>query len=342
MKIIVDAMGGDNAPSEIVKGTVDAVKKFGIQATLVGNEDKINQIFEINGLPREGIEIVHAGSQVLMTDNSATVLREKKDTSMGIALSLLGHDQGDALVSAGSTGALLTGATLFVKRIKGIRRAALAPFIPGKNGSSLLIDCGANVECTPEYLLQFAYMGYFYVQKLLGIEKPRIGLVNNGTEETKGNHLLKETYPLLKKASEEGHIHFIGNIEGRDIMMDTADIILADGFTGNVILKTMEGAGIFFMGEIKAILMKNWMTKIAAMLLKDGFLNFKKRFDYKEVGGAPLLGIKKPIIKAHGSSDAKSFCSAIKQAITYTESGIIEMIEENIEHMTVMDGEQTD
>ncbi|MCX7615325.1 MAG: phosphate acyltransferase PlsX [Clostridiales bacterium] len=334
-RIIIDAMGGDNAPNEIVKGAVLAAKEFPIDIILVGKEEAIRDILKKEGEDDLKFQIVHAAEEVLMEDNPSTVLRDKKDTSMGVALKLLGEGGGDALVSAGSTGALLTGGTLFVKRIKGIRRAALAPILPTKNGGALLIDCGANVECTPEYLLQFAYMGYFYAKSHMNIKNPKVGLINIGTEETKGTPLYKETYALLKKAADTGTINFIGNIEGRDIVEGKADVILCDGFTGNIILKTIEGVGLFFVGEMKKIFKQSLKTKIAALMVKSGLVDFKKMLDYKEVGGAPLLGISKPIIKAHGSSDAHSFKSAIKQAVLYANLDIIPNITNNLCHMTI-------
>ncbi len=335
VRIIVDAMGGDNAPGEIVKGAVLALRELPVDITLVGKEDIIRKLLREEGCGEDGMTVVNATEEVLMEDNPSSVLREKKDSSMGVALRLLSEDKGDALVSAGSTGALLTGGTLFVKRIRGIRRAALAPVIPTKGGGALLIDCGANVECTPEYLLQFAFMGYFYAKRHMGIENPRVGLVNIGTEETKGTPLYRETYALLKKAKEEGTINFVGNIEGRDIVEGGADVILCDGFTGNVVLKTIEGVGMFFVGEMKKIFKQSFKTKIAALLVKSGLYGFKKMLDYRETGGAPLLGLAKPVIKAHGSSDAYSFESAIKQAAIYVNSDIIRDITGHMGSMTV-------
>ncbi|MDP4109119.1 MAG: phosphate acyltransferase PlsX [Bacillota bacterium] len=338
VRVIVDAMGGDNAPVEIIKGSVLAAKELNVDITLVGKEDVIRPILEKEGAGIE-FEIVNATQEVFMEDNPSSVLREKKDTSMGVALRLLGEKKGDAVVSAGSTGALLTGGTLFVKRIRGIRRAALAPVIPTKNGGALLIDCGANVECTSEYLLQFAYMGYFYAKRQMGIENPRVGLINIGAEETKGTPLYRETYALLKKAGDNGLLNFVGNIEGRDIVEGGADVILSDGFTGNVVLKTIEGVGLFFAGEMKKIFKRSFYTKLAALMVKPGLTGFRKMLDYRETGGAPLLGIAKPVIKAHGSSDAYSFKSAIKQAVVYAESGIIRDIENNIGAMTLNSSE---
>jgi glycerol-3-phosphate acyltransferase PlsX len=232
---------------------------------------------------------------------------------MVIGLEMLKNGEADAMVSAGSTGALLTGATLYTKRIQGIRRAALAPYIPCRGGGVLLVDCGANVECTPEYLLQFAFMGSFYMKKLRGIESPRVGLVNNGAEPTKGTTLQKEAYALLSKADGEGRINFVGNVEAKDVPLGACDVAVCDGFTGNILMKGFEGIAKFMMGELKGILMKNAKTKLGAMLIKNDLKDLKKLMDADEVGGTALLGISKPVIKAHGSSDAKAICSAVGQ-----------------------------
>ena len=341
MKVIIDAMGGDNAPIAIVKGTVDAVRQYGYEAVLVGSQNAIAKILREKGMENDKrITIVHAEGSIDMDEKATAVVGSKKDSSMSVALNMLKDGGGDALVSAGSTGAVLAGATLITKRIKGIRRAALVPNLPTKNGSCLLIDCGANVECTPEYLLQFAYMGHFYALKQMGIENPRVGLINNGAEETKGTELLKATHALLKAAGEAGRINFVGNVEGRGIAEGEADVLVCDGFTGNIVLKTIEGVGMFFAGMIKKMFMKNIFTKISALFVKTSLNEMKKAMDYKEVGGAPLLGISKPIIKAHGSSDEKSFKNAIVQAAKYYESGIIKAIEDNIEYMTVSSAEK--
>ncbi len=324
MKIIVDAMGGDHAPGEIVAGALSACKKFNIEAVLVGREDALRPL-----IPQDaaGVSILPAADVIGMEDDPTALLKTKKESSMAVALRALKDGAGDALVSAGSTGALLVGATMIVRRIPGIRRAALAPLLPTAQGNALLIDCGANVECTPEYLLQFATMGAHYMQSVLGVAQPRVGLLNNGAEEHKGMPLQQETYQLLKTAP----VNFIGNIEGRDVPLGAADVIVADGFTGNILLKTMEGVGLFFAGELKSIFLKNAASKLAALLVRDGIRSFKKKMDYNETGGAPLLGIAKPVIKAHGSSKAKTFESAIAQAVTYVEQGVIDKIARSVE-----------
>jgi len=239
------------------------------------------------------------------------------------------------VVSAGSTGALLSGATLQVKRIKGIRRAALAPLIPNKAGGVLLIDCGANAECTPEYLLQFAFMGSYYMRNIVGRDNPRVGLLNIGEEESKGLALQKEAYALLKNAAADGRINFTGNIEARDVALGGADVVVCDGFSGNILLKSIEGTAMYLMGEVKNIFQKNGLSKLAALFVKDGLRGLKKTLDAGEHGGTALLGISKPVIKAHGNSEAYSFRSAIKQAINFSGSGIIESITENIYYMKI-------
>ena len=252
---------------------------------------------------------------------------------MTVALNLLKDGKGDAVVSAGSTGALLTGATLIVKRIRGIRRAALAPVLPAGEHGIMLIDCGANVECTPEYLLQFAYMGSFYAKKLMGCENPRVGLLNVGTEDTKGGELQHQSFELLKQAHEEGRINFVGNVEGTGVFAGAADVVVTDGFTGNVLLKATEGCIKFMMTQLKGVFYKNTKNKLAAAVLKSDLAQMKRSMDVNEVGGTALIGISKPVIKAHGSSDDKSIFAAIRQAVGVVNSGIIADIDSNIEYM---------
>ena len=337
MKIIVDAMGGDNAPLEIVKGAIDANKEFSCEIVLTGKTEEILRCLNELGYSEipAGVEIMNATEVVEMEDDPATACRVKPDSSMTVGLRMLKEGKADAMVSAGSTGALLSGATLLVKRIKGVRRAVLSMSMPGKDGGFLLLDCGANAECTPEYLLQFAYMGHFYMSKLKGIKSPRVGLLNIGTEETKGTELQRETYKLLKAAGDEGRINFVGNVEARGAFTGDCDVLVTDGFTANVLLKGAEGLGIFAMGEIKGIFTKSAFTKLAALIVKDGLKAFKKLFDASEVGGTMLLGIAKPVIKAHGSSKAKDIRSAVYQAMKCAENNICGAIEENIELMKV-------
>ena len=332
MKIIIDAMSGDNAPQEIVRGSLRARKELGVEIVLVGQRDRILECLNDEGCSEE-IEIVDASEVITIEDDPSTATRRKKDSSMAVALNRLKEGFGDAVVSAGSTGALLTGATLTVKRIHGIRRAALAPVLPAGENGVMLIDCGANVECTAEYLLQFAYMGSFYAKKLMGCENPRIGLLNVGTEDTKGGELQHQTFMLLKEADASGRINFIGNIEGTDVFSGKADVVVTDGFTGNVLLKTTEGVIKFMMTQLKGVFYKNTVNKLAAGILKNDLGAMKKSLDVNEVGGTALIGICKPVIKAHGSSNAASFFSAIRQAVNFVNSGIISDIENNIEDM---------
>ena len=335
MKIIVDAMGGDNAPQAPVMGAIQANKEYGVGITLVGRGEDILKVLEENGI-RElpaGVEIAHASEVVEICDNPATAFREKKDSSLTVGLNLLKAGEGDAFVSAGSTGALLGAATLLIKRIRGIRRAALAPVVPTGNGGAVLIDAGANVKCPPEYLIQFAYMGSYYAEHVLGRPEPRVGLLNIGVEPSKGTELQRTVYPMLQKADQEGRIRFVGNIEAREAVEGAVDVIVADGYSGNIFLKTMEGTGLFLAKEIKGIFVKNLMTKLAAALVSDGLKKFKKLMSSSEVGGTALLGISKPVIKAHGSSDAYAIKNAIRQANQFASSGIIGNISDNIDLM---------
>lgn len=331
MKIVLDAMGGDNAPKAAVEASILASEIEGVEILLVGKEDEIKPLLAGN----TKIEIVNADEKVEMHDDPSTVLRVKKDSSMAIGLRLLHEEKADAMVSAGNTGALLSGATLIAKRIRGIRRAALAPVLPNFGKGTVLIDCGANVECTAEYLLQFSYMGSFYSERFLGIEKPRVGLLSNGTEESKGAFLQKEAYALLKTAGENGRINFVGNIEGSDVFSGNVDVVVTDGFTGNVLLKTCEGLAEFIFGILKQSLKKNLKTMLSAMVIKKDLKGMAYRLDPNSVGGTPLLGISKPVIKAHGSSNAEALLNAIKQAKSVYDSKLIEEIENNIELMRI-------
>ena len=333
MKIIIDAMGGDNAPGAVVAGAVEAQRELGVDIILVGREAEVIKCLAENGAAGEHIVVVNAGEVVEMEDDPSTVTRAKKDSSMTVGLNLLKNGKGDAFISAGSTGALLTGATLIVKRIRGIRRACMAPVLPNGGRGALLIDCGANAECTPEYLLQFAFMGSFFAKKILGCDSPRVGLLNIGAEETKGTPLQKESYALLDQADKAGRIRFVGNVEGNDVFFDKADVVVTDGFTGNVMLKTIEGAAKFLMKNLKGALMSSGKAKVGALLVKNQLGGLKKLLDPSEVGGTALLGISKPVIKAHGGSDARAIRSAVRQAAAFAEAGIIGEIENHIEYM---------
>ena len=335
MKIIVDAMGGDNAPVSNVRGALAAVREYGVEVVLVGRGEDILKVLKDDGIADlpPGVEIAHADQVVEMCDNPATAFKEKKDSSLTVGLNLLKNGGGDAFVSAGSTGALLSAATLLVKRIKGIRRAAMCPVVPTGKGGAVLIDCGATAECTPEYLLQFAFMGSYYAERFLGRRSPRVGLLNIGAEESKGTDLQREAWKLLKEAGDAGRIHFVGNVEAREAVYGEVDVIVSDGYSGNIFLKAMEGTGMFLARELKAMFKKNLITKIGALCVKDGIDHFKKILDAGEVGGTALVGISKPVIKAHGSSDDYAIKNAIRQAASFASSGIIEDIEENIDHM---------
>ena len=332
MKIIVDAMSGDHAPQEIVAGAVRAADELGVEIVLVGRRDEVRACL---GDRQDEFEIVNAEEIITMEDDPSTATRRKRDSSMAVALKLLADGQGDAAVSAGSTGALLTGATLTVGRIRGIRRAALAPVLPAGEHGVMLIDCGANVECTAEYLLQFAYMGSFYAGKIMGCETPRVGLLNVGTEDTKGGELQHRAFALLKEASDQGRINFAGNIEGTTVFSGDVDVVVSDGFTGNVLLKATEGVIKFMMKALKGVFYKSTPNKLAAAVLKKDLTAMKKSMDVNEVGGTALVGISKPVVKAHGSSNAASFFAAIRQAKIFAESGIIEDIKENIDYMKI-------
>ena len=331
MKIIIDAMGGDNAPGEIVKGALRARRELGVDITLVGREEEIKRC--LTGDELNQVEIVDAREVVTMEDDPSTATRRKKDSSMTVALNLLRDGKGDAVVSAGSTGALLTGATLIVKRIKGIRRAAMAPVLPAGEHGVMLIDCGANAECTPEYLLQFAYMGSFYARKMMGCPNPRVGLLNVGTEDTKGGELQHQAFTLLKQAGDEWRINFVGNVEGTGVFEGAADVVVSDGFTGNVLLKAAEGTIKYMMKSLKGVFYKDTKNKLAALVLKNDLAAMKKSMDVNEVGGTAFIGISKPVIKAHGSSNAASLFAAVRQAIAFVNAGVVEDIEGNIEYM---------
>ncbi|MDR7869912.1 MAG: phosphate acyltransferase PlsX [Tissierellaceae bacterium] len=326
MKIIVDGMGGDNAPVEIVKGAIDALKEYNISIVLVGKEDLINTELNKYNYPKDKVEIIHADDVITNEDDPALAIRRKKNSSMVVGMKALNEGKGDGFVSAGSTGALLAGGLLIVKRINGIDRAALTSVYPTNKGLSLLVDAGANTDSKPEYLKQFGLMGSIYMEKVMGIKNPTVGLANIGTEEGKGNELAKQSYELLKNED----INFIGNIEGRNIPLGDADVIVADGFVGNMILKVTEGVAISLLKELKDVFMTNTKTKLAALLLKSNLEAFKGKLDYREYGGAPLLGTKKAIIKAHGSSNAYAIKNAINQAIKFIEKDVIKTIEENI------------
>ena len=337
MKIILDAMGGDNAPEAPVLGALQAAKDFGAQIILVGRGEEILGVMKKNGIDTlpDGVEIANADDVVDMHDDPAAVVHKRKNSSMVVGLKALADGQGDAFVSAGSTGALLTGATLLVKRVKGIRRAAMGPALPNKaGGRTVLLDCGANAECTPEFLLQFGLIGSLHAKKSLGIENPRVGLLNIGTEDSKGTPLQKEAYVLLQDAADKGLINFIGNIEGRDVLLGGVDVVVCDGFSGNVLLKSIEGTA-YFMGSLMKhkIFRRNIFSMIGYLFCKKGVKEVSAMMDYREIGGTQFLGIKKPVIKAHGSSDVRAFRNAVRQAMEAAKNNIAAELEDGLQSL---------
>lgn len=319
MKIIIDAFGGDNAPLEVIRGSIEAEKDLDINICLVGDEEKIKKCAEENSLDISAFEIKHAPSVIGICEEPTEIIKSRSDCSMAVGMRMLANGEGDAFVSAGSTGALVVGATFIVKRIKGIKRAALATVLPTRADPVMLLDAGANSDCRPEMLVQFAVMGSIYMNKILSVNKPKVMLANIGEESSKGRELEIETYKQLKTAP----LNFCGNVEAREIPHGVCDVVVTDGYTGNIMLKLYEGLGKFFSAEIKEMLLDNLTSKIAAILLLKKVKKFRKRMDYTEYGGAPLLGTARPVIKAHGSSNAKAFYNAIRQAYKFTETDVI-------------------
>ena len=329
MKIIVDAFGGDNSPDEVIKGAAMAVENLGVEITLTGDENKIKKFAEENGVSLSGIEIMHTESVIDIHEESTSILKERADCSMAIGLKALADGKGDAFVSAGSTGALVVGATFIAKRLKGIKRAALAPILPTDKGQVMLIDAGANVDCRPEMLVQFAIMGSAYMEKVLGCKNPNVGLINVGAEDTKGREMDVEAYKLLQKAP----VNFGGNLEARELPFGEFQVAVSDGFTGNVALKLYEGMGKYFANTLKGMFKGSLGGKIAALLVMKDIKAFKKKLDTSEVGGAVLMGISRPVIKAHGNSDAKAFYNAIRQAKNCVEGDVIGEISRSLEQL---------
>lgn len=336
MTIIVDAYGGDHAPLEILKGACRARDELGVSILLTGSESGIRACAQENGLSLEGMTILDAPDVISMEENPMEIRRSKSNSSMAVGLRALAEGKGDAFVSAGSTGALVVGATFIVKRIKGVKRAAIASIMPSDTTPFLMLDCGANAECKAEALVQFAVMGDLYMKHVMGVEKPRVALANIGTEATKGGELQREAYELL---SGSDLFHFTGNIEARQIPFGGADVVVADGFTGNMLLKMYEGVAAALMKNIKGIFTRSTKTKLGYLMVKGGLGDFKKKMDYTEFGGAPLLGITRPVIKAHGSSKAKGFFSAIRQAVQTVERDVCGEIARNMPRSNV-DGEK--
>lgn len=340
MKIILDAMGGDNAPDANIKGAVNAINKVKAEVVLVGKEDVIrSKIKEFYGKEMEEIsdrlKIQNATETIEMEDTPTLAIKHKKDSSMVVGFNMLKKDEGDVFISAGNSGALLTGATLIVGRIKGIDRPALAGILPAYHSRLVLIDAGSNTNCKPINLLQFAQMSSIYIHNTFGVERPAIGLLNIGTEETKGNELVRESYKLLKDKAEELNINFVGNVEGRDAFSGEIDAIVTDGFTGNVFLKTTEGLGKFVKKSLKESFMKNTLAKILSITSLPAIKRFSKVMDYKSYGGALFLGVKKPVVKAHGSSDELLFEYTIIQAEKFVENKTVEHLKEEFEKLNV-------
>jgi glycerol-3-phosphate acyltransferase PlsX len=321
MKIVLDVMGGDKDVLEFVRGAVMAKKEYEAEITLVGDEQKIREALAVEKSDAALFEIVHAPDVLSMEDNPLSIRREHKDSSMATALKLVAEGKGDAAVSAGNTGALFIGGTGYVHCIDGVRRAALASILPLSN-PVLLMDCGANAEVTPQFLVQFAHLGSIYMERVMGVKNPRVGLLNNGAESHKGTPLYKEAHALL--AAEEG-IRFVGNVEGKAIAFDQCDVLVCDGFSGNIVLKTIEGTSKFVLKQFTGIF-SGVIGKLAGAMVLKKAKGLKKRFDAKEYGGAPFLGLAKPVIKAHGNSDARAVKNAIRQAIAYVNTGVIEEI----------------
>lgn len=322
MKILVDIMSGDNAPLATLKGAADSAAEYNKEKfVFIGNERIIKETArkENINIDLDNITIVHTEQVVTMEDNALSVVREKKDSSMGVGLKMLAEGDGDAFVSAGNTGALHAGSTLIVRRIKGLRKSAIGSVIPYAN-PTLLIDSGANIEIDPQTYVQFAHMGTVYMKKMFGLDDPRVGLLNIGAEEHKGTKNVVEAYKLLKA---EKSINFVGNVEGKEIPSGACDIIVTDGFSGNILLKLTEGCASYFVGKIKDVFNKSAVTKISGLMIKNNMKQLKKELNASEYGGAPLLGLSKTVIKAHGSSDAYAIKNAIKQAIKCASSGVV-------------------
>ncbi|MVB11890.1 Phosphate acyltransferase [Caprobacter fermentans] len=326
MKIIVDAFGGDNAPLEIIRGCADAVKGLGVDIVLTGREQEIRRVAQENGISLERMEICDAPDVITMEDSAGDIMKAKSDCSMALGLRLLAQGKGDAFVSGGNSGALVVGATLIVKRIKGVRRIAFAPIMPKNKGCFMLIDSGANVDCKPEMLQQFGIMGSIYMEKVMGIKRPRVALANIGVEDHKGGELQHSSFALLKNSG----LNFVGNIEARDIPDNAGDVIVADGFTGNVILKLYEGVALMLMGKLKDIFTHSVKNKLAAAVVLGDIKALKQNFDYNEYGGAPLMGCSKPVFKTHGSAKAKTVYNALRLTKAYVEGNVVDEIASSI------------
>ncbi len=327
MKLILDAMGGDNAPLEILKGAAEALAEYSdIELILVGREQELREICEREKLTLDRVEYIDAPDVVTMEDSAQTVVMSKKNSSMSLGLKALAAGRGDAFISAGNTGALMTGATLLVRCVKGVKRAAIATILP-MDKPVLMLDSGSNVVVTPEFLVQFGILGSVYMENLFNVERPRVGLLNNGTEEHKGTPMLVEAHEMLRNTKS---LNFVGNVEAKGIMTGDCDVLVTDGFTGNIVLKTIEGLSKFMMKKLKGLFMKNTLSKLSALLIKKEFTSLKKAFDASEYGGAPFLGISKPVFKAHGGSDARAIKNALRQAREYIAKDVPAIIDARI------------
>lgn len=333
MRVAVDGMGGDNSPEAVVKGSVLAAKEYDASIIIAGPEETIKNELKKYNFESDKIKVVNASEVISPNESPVAAIRKKKDSSINKILRMVKDGEADAAVSAGSTGAFMAGSLFIVGRIKGIDRPAISPIIPGKNNPFMLIDCGANVDCKPVNLVQFALMGKVYFESVLKYENPTIGLINNGAEEEKGNKLTKTVYKLLKDAP----INFVGNVEPRDISSGDVNILVCDGFVGNTVLKMYEGVATNIFSMLKKEIMSSTRSKIGGLLLKPVVKNFKKKFDYSEYGGAPFVGINGICVKAHGSSDAKAFKNAIKQAINIYDNSVIDKIKKSIENINIKD-----
>lgn len=318
--VAMDAFGGDNAPDEVIKGAALAVKEYGVNIVLCGDEKQVNERIKALGVSTQNITVKNADGVIRIEDNPTDIRKAKLNSSMGVAFQLVKNGEADAFISGGSTAALVVGGTTLIGRIKGVKRPSLAPIMPSADNNYILLDGGANVECRAEMLQQFGVMGSVYMDKIMNVQSPRVGLLNVGTEEEKGRDLEREARELLQKAP----VNFIGSIEGREAALGGCDVLVTDGFTGNVYLKTIEGMGKFMKISLKRLFFKNFGTKIGSLFTMKGIKELSKKMDYRETGGSPLLGTAKPVIKAHGSSDALAFKNAVRQAKEFIENNVIE------------------
>ncbi len=335
MKIIIDGFGGDLAPLAPLQAAEKARRELGVSMAVTGDREKLIACAGQNGVSLEGVEIIDASQVMPMEEEPKAILKAYSDSSMAVGLKAVAAGEGDAFVSSGSTGALILGATFLVKRIRGIKRPVLGTPLPTRTGFYLLADAGANHDCRPEMLVQFAVMGAAYQKAVNGLDDPRVGLINIGAEETKGTELQVKAIPLLKEAP----VNFVGNVEPRDLPMGACDVALCDGFTGNVILKLTEGLARYFSDSLKDIFLTNAATKAAALAVRKPFAEFKKSMDYREQGGVPILGVRGPVIKAHGASDGPTLFHAVRQAKICVEHDVIGEIQRGVEQIRMEEGE---